>query len=247
MKTFAVAILLVATLLTFSGCASIARRALFYPTHHDRTNGLNEWREEGVVIGYSRTVLNPQTVWLMIHGNGGQAADRAYALDAFADRDSVYILEYPGYGTRRGMPSKQSFDRAATEAFQNLRRTYPTKPICVVGESIGTGPASVLARQASPPGKIVLIVPFDDLKSVAAEHVPWLPVKLLLGSSWNNVQALAGYRGPVDIFAVEDDAVIPVHHAKALARAVPQARLRILSGGHNEWPLHGASVRIRNP
>jgi pimeloyl-ACP methyl ester carboxylesterase len=247
MKTFVVAMLLVATLLALSGCASIARRALFYPTHHNRTNGLSEWREKGVLIGYCRMVPNPQTVWLMIHGNGGQAADRAYALDAFSDRDSVYILEYPGYGARAGAPSKRSLDRAAAEAFQLLQRAYPTKPVCVVGESIGTGPASLLARQATPPAKIVLICPFDSLKSVAAEHLPWLPVTLLLGPSWNNGEALADYKGPVDIFAARDDAVIPVHHAKTLARAVPHARLRILPGGHNDWPVQGAAVQIRNP
>src|SRR4030095_2842444 len=100
---------------------------------------------------------------------------------------------------------------------------------------MGAGPSSMLARQSTPPAKIVLIVPFDDLKRVAAEHVPWLPVALLLGTSWNNVEALADYKGPVDIFAARDDVVIPAHHAEALARAVPQARLRMLPGGHNDW------------
>jgi uncharacterized protein len=247
MKTFCVVMLLVATLLALSGCASIARRALFYPTHHHNTNGLSEWREGSALLGYARIVSNPENVWLMLHGNGGQAADRAYALDAFSDRDAVYILEYPGYGARGGSPSKQSFDRAAVEAFLQLRRAYPKKPICVVGESIGSGPASMLARQSAPPAKIVLIVPFDNLKSVAAEHLPWLPVTLLLGPSWNNTAALAEYKGPVDIFAARDDVVIPLRHAEVLARAVPQARLQILPGGHNEWPLQRASVQIRNP
>jgi uncharacterized protein len=246
MKTLLVATLLIAILLVFSGCASIARRALFYPTHHNRTNGLSEWREYDVLVGYARIVPDPDTIWLMIHGNGGQAADRTYALHAFSDRDSVYILEYPGYGARPGTPSKQSLARAAVEAYQHLRRTYPTKPVCIVGESIGTGPATLLARQASPPAKLVLIVPFDNLGSVAAEHLPWLPVTLLLGTSWNNIEALADYKGPVDIFAARDDAIIPVHHAEALARAVPHARLRILPGGHNEWALQGDAVQIRN-
>jgi pimeloyl-ACP methyl ester carboxylesterase len=247
MKTFFVALLLIVILLAFSGCASIARRALFYPTHHNRTNGLSEWREKGALVGYSRMVPNPRNIWLMMHGNGGQAADRVYALHAFSDRDSVYILEYPGYGTRAGTPSRRSLDRAAVDAYQHLLSAYPGKAVGVVGESIGTGPASLLARESTPPARIVLIVPFDNLRSVAAEHLPWLPVTLLLGSTWNNVEALADYRGPVDIFAAKDDAVIPVHHAEALARAVPQARLRILPGGHNEWSHQGAAVQIRNP
>jgi hypothetical protein len=37
-----------------------------------------------------------------------------------------------------------------------------------------------------------------------------------------------------------------LRHAKALAAAIPQAKLTIISGGHNDWADHG-KVKIRNP
>jgi len=227
-------------------CQVIQRKALFYPTHREDDGGLARWLSGGATIGFARQVANPENIWLMLHGNGGQAADRVYALGAFSTRDSVFIMEYPGYGARAGKPSRRAFDAAALEAYELLRATFPGKPVCVAAESIGSGPAATLARAPVAPDKLVFIVPFDNLKSVAKDHVRYLPVGLLLAASWDNVAALARYRGPVDVFGAESDEVIPVRHARSLAASRPQARFHLVPGGHNEWSRGGA-VRIRNP
>ena len=38
------------------------------------------WQVNGETIGFHRPVPAPQTIWLMLHGNGGQASDRTYVL-----------------------------------------------------------------------------------------------------------------------------------------------------------------------
>src|ERR1700677_339820 len=101
----------------------------------------------------------------MAHGNGGQAAGRDYVLRRMSKEDSLYVLEYPGYGSREGSPSLESINRAASEAYQLLRSQHPNTPVCVLGESIGSGPACALALEKIPPDKIVLVVPFDTLAS----------------------------------------------------------------------------------
>lgn len=200
----------------------------------------------GEIIGYARKVDAPRNVWLMMHGNAGQASDRIYAVPRFAEDDSVFILEYPGYGGRKGVPSKETFNRAAREAYQLLRETHPNIPVCVVGESIGSGPAASLATLAHPPDKIVLLVPFDELAAVAKDHFPAILVDLLFSDNWNNGQALAGYKGPVEIFGAQADDIIPVKHAQTLAAAVPGSKLIILNGGHNDW-ADDERVKLRNP
>ena len=229
-----------------AGCSSLERHLLFLPTHDSRANGLDPWAHSGSVIGYSRTVPQPKNVWLMFHGNAGQAAGRTYAIPSFSEGDSVFIMEYPGYGNRGGVPSREAFDAAAREAYLLLRESYPGVPVCVVGESIGTGPACTLAKLARPPDKIVLIVPFDMLSLVARDHLPSVLVGLLLSDNWDNIQALRDYRGPVDIFGAERDTVIPVRHARALAAAHPASRFTLIEGGHNDWSGPG-KVQIRNP
>lgn len=234
---------LAAVLLFLLALLLLQRRLLYFPTHHTETNGLISWQINGQLSGYARVVAHPKNIWLFTHGNGGQAADRSYALPCFSPNDSVYILEYPGYGSRPGSPGKAAFDAAAAQAYAWLRRTYPAVPVCVVGESIGSGPAALLAQQARPPDKLVLVVPFDTLASVAQEHYPWLPVELLLRDRWDNIVALRGYHGQVEIFGAADDQIIPLEHARNLAKSVPQAVLHIVPGGHNDWSQSSA-VRI---
>jgi uncharacterized protein len=227
------------------GCTAIERKMLFYPTHHPHDNSLTPWTKNGEIVGYARTVESPKNIWLLLHGNAGQASDRLYAVPSFSDEDSVFILEYPGYGKREGAPSKESINRAAEEAYGLLRETYPHLPVCVAGESIGSGPTSFLASLSRPPDKIVLIVPFDRISSVAEDYLPAFLVKLMLKDNWDNVETLSNYKGPIDIFGAEEDAVIPVKHAKALAAAVPGSKLTIIAGGHNDWS-DGGRVKIRN-
>ena len=226
--------------------ASIERALLFHPTHRAGDNGLTPWVINGEYVGYSRVVRAPKNVWLMLYGNAGQAADRAYAIPSFSPKDSVYIMEYPGYGKRDGVPSKETFNKAAKEAFLYLKGAYPKLPVCVVGESIGSGPASSLAGLIPPSGKLTLIVPYEKLSLAAKDHVPAFIVWLLLKDNWDNLQALSGYTGPVEIFGAKDDAVIPVAHAKALAAAIPSAKFVLIDGGHNDWAYPGR-VRISNP
>jgi hypothetical protein len=230
------AVSILASIVLLFGCSCVQRRLLYFPSHDHGSNGLEEWKYEGQLIGFAREVPSPKNVWLMLHGNGGQASDRAFALPNFPETDSVFIMEYPGYGTRMGQPSMQSFNDAARQAYISLRTHFPNLPVCVVGESIGTGPASILAATPRPPDKLVLVVPYDLLAKVAAEHFPFLPVKILLHDHWNNIEALAHYQGPLEIFAASHDIVIPISHARTLAATKPQAVFHEFPGGHSDWP-----------
>lgn len=230
-----------AVLIALVGCNQ--RSLIYFPSHDSVRTSLQPWIVGGQVIGFFRAVERPRTVWLMTHGNGGQAAHRDYVLSRMSATDSLYVLEYPGYGVRSGQPSSDSFNRAAAEAFQNLKQAFPQTPIGVIGESIGSGPASSLAALPVPPDKIVLVVPFDSFANVAAKKMPWLPVRLLLRDNWDNVAALKNYAGPIDIFAATDDEIIPFAHAKNLATQVKSARLTPISGGHNNWSI-SPQVRI---
>jgi uncharacterized protein len=237
--------LLILGVLTVIGCRALVRGALFYPTHDHVDTTLTRWLRAEELLGYAREVPEPEHVWLLLHGNGGQAAHRTYAMHAFSERDSVYVLEYPGYGQRPGTPSRRAFDEAAREAYAQLRATFPGRPLCVVGESLGSGPASMLSQAQPAPDKIVLVVPFDSIKNVARRHASFLPTSLILAGTWDNAEALRDYQGPLEIFGAQRDEVIPVSHASALAKAVPQATFHLIPGGHG-W-ANGRDVSFRCP
>jgi hypothetical protein len=179
----------------------------------------------------------------MLHGNGGQASDRHYVLGHLSPRDALYVLEYPGYGSREGSPSRASIDAAAVSAYRALQKLHPDTPLCVLGESLGSGPACSLAREPRPPAKIVLVTPFDVLSRVAAHRFFFLPVGMILRDKWDNIASLRDYRGSVDIFGALEDEIIPVAHARNLAKSHPLARLIEIRGSHNEWSFD-SSVRF---
>lgn len=211
------------------------RSLLYFPSHTPRSTSLAPWSDGNGTIGYCRETPNPPTIWLMMHGNAGQAADRDYVLPRLSAQDSLYVLEYPGYGSRPGSPSLKSINEAASQAYRLLRAHHPKTPVCVLAESIGSGPACALAGEKLPPDKIVLIVPFDVLARVAARQFPYLPVRLLLHDAWDNVESLKHYAGPVEIFGALQDSIIPIAHARTLASHVPTARFIAIDGGHNDW------------
>lgn len=226
------------------GCALFQRKLLYIPSNHPVQNELSEWRHEGQLIGFARHAASPGTVWLFLHGNAGQAADRTYALPSFPVTDSVYFLEYPGYGSRSGSPSRESFNAAARQAYELLRARFPDRPVCVAAESIGCGPAAFLGTNPRPPEKIVLILPFDTLAEVAARHYPFLPVRVLLLDNWDNIASLRDYQGELELFGAEADTIIPISHARVLAASKPSAVFHRIAGDHNDWS-DGAKVRIR--
>jgi pimeloyl-ACP methyl ester carboxylesterase len=235
----------IACLLALLGCEAAQRSLLYHPTHHANDRGLARWTQDGTLIGFAREVPSPRNVWLMLHGNGGQAADRTYALRSFAADDSVFILEYPGYGQRPGKPSRKALDAAARDAYALLRTRFPQTPICVVAESIGSGPAATLGSLDRPPDKFVFIVPFESLAAVGNDYVSSSLASPVLAGTWTNAAALAGYQGPLEVFGARHDEIIPVRHAQALAKSRPQATFHLIDGGHNDWASQPA-VRIRN-
>ena len=208
------------------------RSILYFPSHATISTALVPWLDAGHTIGYCRQAPIPDTIWLMMHGNAGQAADRDYVLHCMSEKDALYVLEYPGYGSREGNPSLQSMNQAASKAYQLLRSRNPNTPVCVLGESVGSGPACALAL---PPDKIVLVVPFDSLVKVASRHYPFLPVRYMLRDAWDNVESLKHYAGPVEIFGATGDSIIPIEHARALASRIPNSRFHAIEGGHNDW------------
>ena len=211
------------------------RSLLYFPSHEKHYGRLVPWLDAGKEIGYCHEAPNPHAIWLMMHGNAGQAADREYVLGHISGADSLYVLEYPGYGAREGSPGQESINQAASTAYQLLRTQHPGVPVCVLGESLGSGPACALAMEKVAPDKIVLVVPFDNLASVASQRFPFLPVRFMLKDRWDNAESLKNYKGPVDIFGAREDTIIPVEHARALANHFPSAHFLEIPSGHNEW------------
>jgi len=201
-------------------------------------NGFVPWRNAAnEIIGWRMPPIGASTgVVFIVHGNAGFAGDRDYLARPIhnAATVDVFVLEYPGYGARAGSPSKASFVAAAEEAFALL----PTgKPRYVVGESLGAGVATHLAKLHAPEvAGMALFVPYHNLAWVAQRTMPLLPAGLLLRDRFTPADDLKSYRGPVKIVVAENDEVIPAEAGRRLYESYtgPKNLLLVRGAGHNE-------------
>jgi pimeloyl-ACP methyl ester carboxylesterase len=181
-----------------------------------RNLGLEPWRDEtGAIIGW-RSIHSGRHAanrMLVFHGNAGYALHRDYYVSGFQGIDDghdweVYLFEYPGYGARPGAVGQEQFVKAGLRALEALR-AKDSRPIFLLGESLGSGSACALAHAA--PDRVAglfLVVPFARMGDVAAHHFSFLPVRLMLRDRWDNAAALRGYHGPVAMLIADQDEVV---------------------------------------
>jgi len=240
------------------------RQMMFFPTRASAEqlaqlaaeSGLEPWMAKGNRIGWKLETEAPSANVIVFHGNAGMAVQRAYfipILRAAFPGSSIHILEYPGYGDREGSPSESSMVEAAVEGIESLEKSR--LPLYLVGESIGTGVAS-LAAGKKPDGirGLLLITPFDSLVSVAKIHYPVLPVGLIMTDKFESAKALAGLEIPMFTLIAEDDRTIPAQLGEKLYDGYegPKGKVVVPAAGHNDvttrvspgdWKKIGESIR----
>ena len=233
MVDFLISVLRIAVLayvgmaLVLAGCQ---RHMMYYPMRVSESNalalagtdGLEPWRDDdGNIIGWRPADSNPEAdILLFFHGNAGFGAQRGYMVHGFSPRMTVYIMEYPGYGTRAGRPSEQAFYRAAAAAFSALREAHPDQQIFLGGESLGSGVACHLAgRFPDKVAGLFLSTPFNHLVDVARYHYPVFPVRWLMRDRYHSAKHLAAYDGPLALLLAGRDEVVPARFGHKLADA----------------------------
>jgi uncharacterized protein len=200
--------------------------------------GSTVWIEDGKYRGKVCEPAGPAKGTILIyHGNAGTIDDRAVLAAALSARGfRVVLAEYPGYGRREGRATIRNVLAASLDDFAIAQTKWPA-PIYVLGESFGAGiAAEVVKTHREKVAGVVLITPWDSLAKVVNSMFV-IPIDFLLHERFDTVEALSTYRGNVVIVSAEHDEVLPVSHARALAKAHSAASyLELLGAGHNDWP-----------
>lgn len=210
-----------------------------------RRRGIGPWRDsQGRLIGWQRPNPRAANRLVVFHGNAGCALDRSHYVNAFEALGGgaeweVRIFEYPGYGPRPGSVGKPAFIAEGRAAVQELLAA-DSRPVFLLGESIGSGTACALAGEV--PGRIAglaLVVPFARLQEVAQEKFRWLPAGLLLRDKFDNIAALASYQGRVAIVIAENDEVVGAAQGQRLHGScrAPKLLITLPGAGHNTIDL----------
>lgn len=192
---------------------------------------------DGIKIsGWFVPAKKARAVVLFFHGNAGNISDRLATLSRFHNLGlSTLIIDYRGYGESGGRAGINGVKRDAAAAWEwLLKRGYPEEKIIIFGRSLGGAIAADLAETAAP-GALILESTFSSLVDIARGLVPFLPMNIIVGNSFNSVKNMANFNRPVLVIHSREDDVVAFKYGRKLYESLsaPKEFLEI-SGGHND-------------
>ncbi len=168
------------------------------------------------------------TYWMLhLHGNADSAFSPGQVRHCEALRRSgfnVLEIDYRGFGPTPGRPSEAGMYDDSEAAYRELlRRGVPPNRIILLGHSLGSGPAVLLATRHNA-AALVLFGAFTSIPDAAAERYPYLPVRLVVGVQFNSLARIGDVHMPVVIAHSRGDTLIPYSHALQLFAAANEPK-----------------------
>lgn len=191
-----------------------------------------------LVAWWAPPVDPARPVFLYLHGNGANLTARLARLQGLAAAGyGVMALSWRGYGGSTGTPTEAGLMTDARSAYAELRRRVPGARVAIIGESLGTAVATMLAAETQAAG-LILDSSFSAAVDIAARSYPWLPVRLLMLDRFEAAAAAPRVTAPVLQLHCRDDPVTPLDLAESLGRAFPTpAVLSIVEGRCHVVPI----------
>lgn len=183
---------------------------------------------------------SPRAVLLYFHGNTGNMSEPVPLLRILHNLNlAVLIIDYRGYGRSTGKPSEVGTYRDAEAAWAYLVNTRGITPedIVIYGCSLGGAIAIWLATQHRP-AALVAGSTFLNIRQIARDLFPMIPVTLLSRIHYNNKKRIQQISCPVLIMHSTEDDLIPFEHGLGLFQtAKPPKEFLELRGPHGEAVL----------
>jgi uncharacterized protein len=181
-----------------------------------------------------RAAQDGKPTLLFFHGNGDSIAGADAATRMLTDAGyGALLVEYRGYGGNPGSPSEQGFylDGEAAMKWLAAKGIVPDQTI-IIGNSIGSGPATEMALRHSPAG-LVLVSGFASLPFVVSDIRPFIPASLLVRDRYHNEAKLGRIKSPILIIHGDADTLVTPMNAERLATSAPNAtRVMVAGKGH---------------
>jgi pimeloyl-ACP methyl ester carboxylesterase len=153
----------------------------------------------------------------------------------------VIGFHYRGYAPSTGRIGAAALCADALLIHDFAVRRFPGRPVVATGFSIGSGIASWLASHR-PLAGLILVTPFDSLEKVAAERMPWLPVRWLFRNPMQSAEWLRHGDLPVAVIAGGSDTLVRPARTDALRKAIPHLVYDRTIAGADHNDIYGRSA-----
>ena len=187
---------------------------------------------------------------LVCHGNAGNISHRLDRVLLMRSKlqTEVMLFDYRGYGRSEGRPGEQETYRDARAAYRFLtdRRQVAPQQLVLFGESLGAAVAVQLASEV-PAKALVLESAFTSIPDMARAIYPFLPVRSLLRTRYDNLAKIAEIGVPLLVLHGNRDEVVPFEQGEKLFEAAPEPKrfYAIPGAGHNDTFFVGGDAYWR--
>jgi fermentation-respiration switch protein FrsA (DUF1100 family) len=190
---------------------------------------------EMLVAWYAPPARDDLPLILYYHGNSGVLADRAARFRRLvASGYGLLAVSYRGYGGSTGTPTQDGILLDAEAAYKEaLRRGFAGRRLLIMGESLGTGVATIIASRHEA-AALALDGPYFSALDVAAGRYPIFPVGYLMRDPFRSDLAIVNVHMPVLMMHGEKDAIIPIASARKLFELAhePKQFIAVPDAGH---------------
>ena len=173
------------------------------------------------------------------HGNAGNLSHCAGLALLLRQSlgESVFLIDYPGYGKSDGEATEPGCYAAGDAAHEWLIQVQKVPPerIIIFGNSLGAAIATDLASRR-PHRALVLSRAFTSAPAMAQHLYPFLPARWLTRSRFDNLAKIGSCSAPIFIAHGDSDGTVPCSQGRRLFEAAPGPKRFFLMPGcdHND-------------
>jgi len=165
-------------------------------------------KDEATLSGLLFKADSSKGVIFYLHGNGGALDTWGGVAKTYTSRGyDVFLLDYREYGKSTGTISSESqfFDDVQT-AYNLVKTKYNEKDIIVLGYSLGTAAAALIAANNNP-RQLILQAPYYSMVDMMRRNYSFAPT-FLLKYRFDVASFISRTKVPITIFHGNNDSII---------------------------------------
>lgn len=156
---------------------------------------------------------------LYFHGRDGTLDVRRLQFRSMIEHGyGLLALAFRGFNGSSGSPTEAGLMQDAEAAYAKARDLgYEPGRIVLMGESLGTGVATMLAARRDV-AAVVLDSPYLSMIDLSARHAPWYPAGIALVDTFRADEAIGKVKAPILMVSGRQDRMTPTDGAETLSR-----------------------------